>query len=126
MLYALLADATVVAHVSFIVFVVTGGFLVLRWPRVAWVHLPLAAWGAWVEFGNRVCPLTPLENHFRARAGEAGYEGGFIEHYLLGILYPAGLTREVQLLLGTGVVLVNLAVYGWVWRRRRIRLADDV
>lgn len=118
MLYSFLADATVVVHALFIVFVVVGGFFALRWPRVAWLHLPLAAWGAWVEFGNRVCPLTPLENRLRARAGDAGYTGGFIEHYVVGIIYPAGLTREIQLALGAGVVLVNLAVYAWVWRRR--------
>lgn len=123
MLYALLADATVVAHALFIVFVVAGGALAVRWPRAAWLHLPLATWGAWVEFGNRVCPLTPLENWFRARAGEAGYEGGFIEHYIVGIIYPEGLTREIQLALGAGVVVINVAVYVWVWRRLRTRLA---
>jgi hypothetical protein len=119
MVFALLADLTVFVHALFVVFVVTGGFLALRWRHAPWLHLPLAAWGAWVELGNRVCPLTPLENHFRARAGEHGYEGGFLEHYLLGILYPEGLTREIQLVLGGGVIALNLAVYLWVLRRRR-------
>lgn len=121
MLYALLADLTVVSHGLFVVFVVAGGLLAVRWPRVVWIHLPLAAWGAWVELGNRVCPLTPLENEFRRRAGEAGYQGGFLEHYLLGILYPEGLTRQVQVVLGVGVVLLNVCIYAWVARRRRTR-----
>lgn len=114
-----LADLVLVVHGLFIVFVVAGGFLALRWPRVAWIHLPLAAWGAWVELANEVCPLTPLENSLRRAAGEAGYEGGFLERYLLGMIYPEGLTRDVQILLGTLVVVVNLVVYGFVLHRRR-------
>jgi hypothetical protein len=118
MLSRVLADLVLVVHGLFVVFVVAGGLLTLRWPRVAWIHLPLAAWGAWVEFGNRVCPLTPLENHLRGLAGEAGYEGGFLERYLFGLLYPEGLTREVQIVLGTFVVVVNVVVYVVVARRR--------
>ena len=92
--------------------------LLLRWPRLVWLHLPAACWGAYVEFSGRICPLTPLENALRERAGEAGYRGGFVEHYLLPVIYPAGLTRDTQLVLGTLVVVLNLAFYG-VWLRRR-------
>ncbi len=119
MLYRLAADLVLVLHACFVVFVVLGAFLVLRWPRLAWLHLPAAAWGAMIEFGNWICPLTPLEKWLRVRAGEAAYEGGFIEHYLLPILYPAGLTRATQLVLGLVVVAINLAVYGYLLLRRR-------
>jgi hypothetical protein len=118
MLYRLLADVLVVFHTCFVLFVVLGGLLVLRWPRLAWVHLPAAAWGAWVEFSSTVCPLTPLENHLRHLGGEAGYSGGFIAHYLLPVLYPAGLSPRVQVVLGIFVVLLNVAAYFVVWRRR--------
>lgn len=121
-----LADALALLHFGFVVFVVAGGVLVLRWPRVAWAHLPAAAWGVAIELGGWICPLTPLENALRRSAGESGFTGGFVEHYLLPVLYPAGLTRTVQIGLGVGVLLLNLLVYGWwVWRRvRRIRSAD--
>lgn len=120
MLYRFLADATVVLHGLFILFVVFGGLLVVRWPRVAWVHLPCAAWGALVALAGWVCPLTPLENRFRRLAGEGGYPGGFIETYLIPMIYPgAVLTREVQVGLGLAVVAVNAAAYWWVWRKRR-------
>ena len=118
MLYRALADALVVCHVLFVLFVLLGGLLALRWPRVIWVHLPAAVWGAWVEFSSTICPLTPLENHFRRLGGEGGYSGGFIEHYLLPVLYPAGLGRSVQIALGFFVLLLNVAVYVRVWRRR--------
>jgi hypothetical protein len=117
--YGLLADAVLVAHAAFVAFVVLGGLLVLRWPRLAWVHLPMVAWGAGIEFSGGICPLTPLENHLRALAHQQGYAGGFVEHYLLGLLYPAGLTRNVQLALGLLVLVVNAAVYAWAWRRHR-------
>ena len=121
MLYRWLADLIVVVHVAFVLFVVLGGFAVLRWPGVAWIHIPAVAWGVWVEFTGWICPLTPLEQTLRARAGEAGYAGGFIQHYLLRALYPAGLTRQVQWALGVLVLLVNVAAYGLVplMRRRR-------
>jgi len=106
-----LADFVVLVHGTFVLFVVLGALLVLRWPRLAWLHLPAAAWGAWVEFAGWICPLTPLENAFRRQAGQAGYGGGFIEHYVLRLLYPAGLTRETQLILGGMVVVLNLALY---------------
>lgn len=121
MLYRGLADALVVCHVLFVLFVLLGGLLALRWPRVVWVHLPAAVWGAWVEFSSTICPLTPLENHFRRLGGEGGYSGGFIEHYLLPVLYPAGLARSVQIALGFFVLLLNVAVYARVWRRTRWR-----
>jgi hypothetical protein len=95
-----------------------GGLLVLRWPRLAYLHIPAALWGAWIEFTGRICPLTPLENALRARAGDAGYSGGFIEHYILPVLYPSVLTRNIQLVLGALVVVINLIVYGYLIRRR--------
>jgi hypothetical protein len=117
--YRLLADLLVLFHAGFVLFVVLGGLIVLRRPRVAWVHLPVAAWGAWVEFSSTVCPLTPLENHLRRLGGEAGYSGGFIAHYILPVLYPAGLNPRVEIVLGVFVVLLNLSVYAALWRKRR-------
>jgi hypothetical protein len=117
--YRLLADAVLLAHAAFVAFVVLGGLLALRWPRLAWLHLPAAAWGAGIEFAGGICPLTPLENHWRRLAGEQGYAGGFIEHYVLALLYPDGLTREVQLALGILVLAINAAIYAFVWRRKR-------
>src|SRR3954468_21770064 len=111
MIYRLLADGVVALHLGFVLFVVLGGLLTLRWPRVAWVHLPAAVWGAFVEFSSTICPLTPLENHFRRLGGEAGYSGGFIAHYMLPVLYPAGLTKGIQIALGVFVVLLNVTVY---------------
>ena len=114
MMYRILADLVVGVHALFVAFVVIGGLLALRWPWVAALHLPAAVWGALIEFQGWSCPLTPLEKSLRAAAGEAGYRGGFIEHYLLPALYPAGLTRGVQLVLGSAVIAVNLVVYGVV------------
>lgn len=99
-------------HLAFVVFVVLGGLLVLRWPKAAWVHIPSAMWGALIEYTGWICPLTPLENSLRVRGGEAGYSGGFIEHYVLPTLYPAGLTRGTQIALGSAVLCLNLAAYG--------------
>ena len=120
--YRALADLVVVAHLAFVGFVVLGGLLVLRRPRLAWLHLPAAVWGVMIEFAGWMCPLTPLENAFRARGGEAGYSGGFVEHYLLPVLYPSGLTRGVQLVLGSIVLALNLAVYGALLARRRTQI----
>ena len=117
--YGLLADAVLLAHAAFVAFVVLGGLLVLRWPRLAWAHLPVVAWGAGIEFAGGICPLTPLENHLRALAHEQGYAGGFVEHYVFGLLYPEGLSREVQIMLGLSVLALNGAVYAWLWYRRR-------
>ena len=113
----MLADLVVVLHFAFVLFVVLGALLVLRWPKVAYLHVPAALWGALIEFTGWICPLTPLENSLRARAGEAGYQGGFVEHYILPALYPSALTRHIQLLLGAAVVLLNLVIYTYVLRR---------
>lgn len=121
MLYRLLADLVVGLHFAFVLFVVLGGLFALRWPRAAWFHIPTAIWGAGIEFVQGVCPLTPLENRFRHLGGEAGYAGGFVEHYLWPVLYPAGLSQNVQLGLGIFVVLLNLVIYTVVWRRRARR-----
>ena len=121
MLYRLLADLVVVLHLAFVLFVVLGGLLALRWPRAAWFHIPAAVWGAGIEFVQGICPLTPLENHLRQLGGEAGYSGGFVEHYLLPVLYPAGLSQNVQLGLGLFVLVLNVTVYAVVWRRRSRR-----
>ena len=117
----ILADLVVGLHFVFVVFVVAGGLLVLRWPKVAFVHLPAAMWGAAIEFAGWVCPLTPLENSLRRQAGESGYSTGFLEHYLLPVLYPSALTRDTQLLLGAAVIGINLAIYVYVLRRRHKR-----
>lgn len=116
---SLAADALVVLHLAFVAFVVLGGLLVLRWRWLAWVHIPAAIWGAWIEFAGWICPLTPLENRLRAQAGQQGYGTSFVEHYLLPVLYPAALTRELQWLLGGVVIAVNAAVYLIVWRRSK-------
>jgi hypothetical protein len=119
MLYRLLADALVLLHLGFVVFVVSGGLLVLRWPRVAWVHVPAAAWGVWIECRAGICPLTPLENRLRAAGGDTGYAGSFVEHYVMPVLYPAGLTPAVQGWLGAVVLALNVAVYGVLLHRMR-------
>jgi len=118
MLSGVMADLVLVAHVAFVVFVVLGGLLALRWPRAAWVHVPCALWGAWVELAGWVCPLTPLENSLRRAAGEAGYAEGFLAHYVLPLLYPPGLTRGLMVAMGVAVLVLNVAVYALVWRRR--------
>ena len=117
MLYRLMADAVVLVHLLFILFVLFGGLLVLRWRWLALLHLPAVAWGAAVEFFHLYCPLTPLENHLRQAAGQAGYDGGFIEHYLIPLIYPKGLTEQLQLLFGGVVVVLNASVYLYLlWR----------
>ena len=115
--FRVLADATVVLHLGFVLFVVLGGLIVSRWRLVAWVHLPAAGWGAWVEFAGWVCPLTPLENWLRKQGGGTVYASSFIEHYLLPILYPESLSRELQWILGGMVLLINAFVYIVVFRR---------
>jgi hypothetical protein len=117
--YRLLADLTVVFHLAFVLFVVAGALLVWRRPKLAWLHVPAAIWGAVIEFAGWVCPLTPLENWLRKAGGEVGYSSTFIEHYLIPILYPQSLTRELQWMLGGLVVGVNLTVYTIMFRRRR-------
>ena len=115
--YGLLAEAVVLLHFGFVLFVVFGGLLALRWRRVMWLHLPAAVWGALIEFAGWICPLTPLEHWLRREGGLAGYQGGFVEHYILPVLYPHSLNREVQLVLGAFVVILNLVVYGLIWRQ---------
>jgi len=120
MRYSLAADAVVLLHLAFVLFVIGGGFLAWRWRRLVWAHLPCALWGAAIEFGGWICPLTPLENRLRWQAGEAGYSGGFVEHYVIPVLYPAELTLPLQLLLGTLILLINGVAYGvYLTRRRR-------
>lgn len=121
MLFRWAADLVASLHFVFVLFVVLGGLLVVRWPRLAWLHLPAVVWGACIELLGWICPLTPLENRLRNEAGMAGYEGGFVEHYLLPVLYPESLTRPIQILLGLLVLVVNVVIYGWVVRSRSRR-----
>jgi hypothetical protein len=118
-LYRGLADFVVLVHLAFVAFVVAGGLLVLRWPRAAWIHVPAALWGVVVEWSGSLCPLTPLELTLRRWGDEAGYGGGFVEHYVLPVLYPGALTRGVQLALGSLVVAINAVVYSVALARRR-------
>ena len=119
MIYRILADAVVLLHFTFVIFVVLGGFLLQRWPRLVYIHVPVAVWGVLIEFAGWICPLTPLENHFRRLGGEAGYEGGFIDHYIIPILYPGALTRTLQYVLGSIALLINILAYFLYFRRRR-------
>jgi hypothetical protein len=125
MLYRVLADIVLVLHLGFVLFVVLGGLLVLRRPWVVWLHVPAAVWGALIMFAGWVCPLTPLEKRLRRLGGEAGYEGGFVEEYVLAILYPSGLTRTHQIVLGALVLAINLAIYGRLWWKKRRAKAES-
>jgi hypothetical protein len=116
--WRVLADAVLVLHLAFIGFAMLGGMLVLRWPRVAWAHLPTVIWGVTVTVIGGVCPLTPLEKHLRALAGEVPYRGDFISHYIAALIYPPGLTREVQAALGILLLAFNVAIYACTFRRR--------
>ena len=118
MIYLVLADAVLLLHFAFILFVVLGGLLVLRRRRLIWLHLPVVIWGALIEFAGWICPLTPLENWLREQGGDRGFSGGFINHYLATLIYPEGLTRELQWLLGALVLAINAAIYFRVWRSR--------
>jgi hypothetical protein len=119
MIHSLLADLVVLAHLAFIAFAALGGLLVLRWRWLAWLHLPAVLWGVGIELTGDVCPLTPLEKWLRASAGGSAYAGGFIDHYVLPLVYPPGLGREVQVLLAASLALANAALYLCIWRRRR-------
>ena len=114
MTYVLLADLVVLVHFLFVLFAVLGALLIIRWRKVLWLHLPAAVWAAWIEFSRKICPLTPLENWLRMKGG-SGYAGVFVGHYLMPILYPSGLTRKVQFILGGVVIGVNLIIYGYVF-----------
>ena len=117
----LLADLLVVVHLLFIAFAVFGGAFALRWPKAAWGHLPALTWAVWIERTGGICPLTPLENRLRAAGGEAGYVGSFIDHYLMPIIYPADLTRDLQWALAAALVAINAVIYDAVLRRARER-----
>jgi hypothetical protein len=119
MLSRFAADGLVLFHLAFIVFVVLGGFLTWRWRRLIWVHVPCALWGAVVEFAGWICPLTPWEVALRRQAGQLGYEGGFIEHYIIPLIYPGELTLPVRVILGSLVIAVNIAAYVGYARRSR-------
>jgi len=122
----ILADAVVVVHFLFVVFAVFGGLIALRYPKIGWLHLPAVIWAVVVELAGWLCPLTPLEQWLRASAGITAYSGGFIEHYLIAILYPAGLTRSVQIFLGAALLAFNILIYAAVYRRaRRPRATSD-
>ena len=118
-MYGILAGVIIVAHFLFIAFVAAGGLLVLRWPRLAWVHLPAVVWGVVVEMTGWICPLTPLENYLRRLGGSSSYSGGFIEQYLLPVIYPANLTVDTQYILGGLVIAVNLFIYTIIIRKKR-------
>jgi hypothetical protein len=124
LIYRSLADLVLVLHLSFVIFVLLGALLVLRWPWLAWLHLPAAIWGVLIEYAGWICPLTPLEISLRSLGGEAGYSGGFIEHYIQPVLYPAGLTRAAQFGLGSVALILNLVVYGIVISRMRSRVPE--
>ena len=119
MIWSLLADGVVLLHLAFVGFALLGGLFVLRWPRLGWIHLPAVVWGAWVELAGWICPLTPLENRLRILAGGTGYHGGFVEHYVVPALYPPELTRDLQMLFGGIVVVMNICIYAIVWHRHR-------
>jgi len=116
MIYRALADFVVLVHVAFVLFAALGGFLVFKWRRVAWFHIPAALWAALIEFVGWVCPLTPLENWLRRQGGETGYQTSFIERYLLPVIYPAALSRGLHVVLGLLVLGINLAIYWRLWR----------
>ena len=119
MIWSLVADGLVLVHFAFTTFVIFGGFLTWRWPQIALLHLPALAWGCWVEVSHSICPLTPLENHFRHLGGQAGYQGGFLAHYLVRVLYPPGLTWHIQWLLAAALIAINFVAYAGLARRRR-------
>lgn len=121
MLASAAADVVMAVHFAFILFALLGAALLFVWPKLVWVHLPALAWGGFVEFTGRLCPLTTIEDGFREAAGQQGYAGGFIDHYITPIVYPDGLTRETQLLFGLILVGVNIVLYGsWLARRQRV------
>jgi hypothetical protein len=119
MLYRLAADAALIFHLAFIVFALVGAFLALRWRWIPFMHLPAAAWGVFIELSGRICPLTPLENQLREAAGDSGYQGGFVEHYLVSVIYPYGLTRDVRYILAGVVLVTNLSIYSLLIIRHR-------
>jgi hypothetical protein len=120
--YGILADIVVWIHLAFVLFAVLGAILVIWWRWIFWLHLPAIFWAVWMEFSGKICPLTPLENWLRIRAGQGGYRGDFVEHYLMPVLYPVGLTRNIQILLGLLVIIINAALYGYIiFQSRRMK-----
>ena len=119
MIWSVLADVLVVVHFAFTAFVVFGGFLTWHWHKLAWLHLPALAWGCWVEVSHSICPLTPLENYWRHLAGEEGFGGGFLAHYLVRVLYPPGLTWNAQWALAALLIAINVVAYAGLIRRSR-------
>jgi len=120
MFYRFLADLVVLCHLVFVLFAAAGSLLVFRWPIVAWMHVPAAIWGALIEFGGWICPLTPLENWLRLQGNMTAYSGGYIDHYIMPIIYPSGLTREIQISLGLAILVVNASIYGYIIVRQRL------
>ena len=118
MWYSLLADLIVLLHVAFVLFVLFGGLLTMKWPRAIWFHLPALGWGTIVEFTGGLCPLTPLEQWLRMRSGASGFQGDFLLRFLLSVLYPEQLTQGIQTVLGAIVIAVNVTIYGWLWRKK--------
>ncbi len=121
MIYRILADSVVVIHFAFILFVIFGALLVLKWNRLMWFHIPCAIWGALIEFAGWICPLTPLENQLRIRSGAEGYHSSFIEHYIIPIIYPTALNRSMQIFLGILVLVINLGIYGLIFYKRHLK-----
>lgn len=120
MFYLLLVEITILLHFLFVLFVAAGGLLLLRWPRLVWLHMPMLLWGIYIQFSGGYCPLTPLEKYFRQMAGMQTYEGGFINQYIMPILYPRGLTHEMQIVIGVVLVFINVIYYSlFLYRRRR-------
>jgi hypothetical protein len=127
MIYLFFADLVVVIHLLFVLFVILGGLLVLRWRFCAWIHIPAVFWAALIEFSGWICPLTPLENELRIKSGSSGYSTGFVEHYIIPLLYPSQLTRKIQVFLGMLILVMNLMIYLWVWyssKRRNKNTAE--
>ena len=122
--YGILADIVVLIHLAFVIFAVLGAFLIIWRPWILWLHLPAIFWAIWIEMTGGICPLTPLENWLRNRAGQGGYRGDFVEHYLMPVLYPPGLTRNMQILSGVLVILANLAIYGYVIFRLKPKMLN--
>ena len=120
MIFRLAADAVLLIHLAFILFALLGAAIAVRWRWIPAVHLPAAAWGIFIELTGRICPLTYLENYLRIKGGLSDYTESFVEHYLLAIIYPAGLTREIQFALAAVVIVVNIAIYGWLLARKRV------
>jgi hypothetical protein len=126
MIYRLLADSIVLIHLAFVIFAVFGGLLSIWWRKIIWLHLPSVLWSGLVETAGWICPLTPLENRFRLQSGVSGYSGGFIEHYIIPILYPADLNRDIQIIMGVLVILVNVLIYGFVFKRYGLKPRKNI